>query len=166
MPSPTGPPPEAAPGPVAWLSPDEKEAWTGLASLMLLMPGRLESPLQQEAGIAVLRGNLCEDGAIIKPSAATPELMKHRGRAVVFESLEDLSARIDAPALDVTPEDFLVLKNAGPKSASGMPEAGYLPIPKKLARAGIKEVWIVDLPGETIERYTDPSEEGYRRADR
>jgi dihydroxy-acid dehydratase len=97
-------------------------------------------PIFREGGIAVLRGNLAPGGAIIKQSAATPALMTHTGRAVVFESLEDLANRIDDPALDVRPEDILVLKNAGPKGAPGMPEAGYLPIPKKLAQRGVKDM--------------------------
>ena len=84
----------------------------------------------------MLRGNLAPRGAIIKQSAATPALMQHTGRAVVFDSLEDLAARIDAPDLDVDADDVLVLRNAGPMGAPGMPEAGYLPIPTKLARAG------------------------------
>ncbi|MGH8630003.1 MAG: dihydroxy-acid dehydratase, partial [Burkholderiales bacterium] len=85
-------------------------------------------------------GSLAPRGAILKRAAADSNLFERKGRAVVFESLEDLAARIDSPELDVTPDDFLVLKNAGPASASGMPEAGYLPIPKKLARAGIKDM--------------------------
>ena len=84
----------------------------------------------------MLRGNLAPGGALIKQSAADPALMEHEGRAVVFEDAADLAARIDDPALDVTADDVLVLKNIGPKGAPGMPEAGYLPIPKKLARAG------------------------------
>jgi dihydroxy-acid dehydratase len=87
-----------------------------------------------------LFGSLAPKGAILKRGAADPRLFEREGRAVVFESLEDLAARIDSPDLDVTADDFLVLKNAGPKSASGMPEAGYLPIPRKLARAGVKDM--------------------------
>jgi dihydroxy-acid dehydratase len=83
---------------------------------------------------------LAPAGAILKRSAADPRLFEHEGRAVVFSSLEDLSARIDDAALDVTPDDALVLQNAGPKSGTGMPEAGYLPIPGKLARAGVKDM--------------------------
>ena len=79
-------------------------------------------------------------GAILKRAAATPALLEHEGRAVVFSSLEDLAARIDSPDLDVEAEDILVLQNAGPRSPSGMPEAGYLPIPKKLAKAGVKDM--------------------------
>ncbi|HSQ02716.1 MAG TPA: IlvD/Edd family dehydratase [Burkholderiales bacterium] len=98
------------------------------------------NPIFRDGGIAVLRGNLAPDGAIIKQAAASPHLMRHTGRAVVFEDLEDLARRIDEPSLDVTPDDVLVLKNAGPKGAPGMPEAGYLPIPKKLAQRGVKDM--------------------------
>jgi dihydroxy-acid dehydratase len=99
-----------------------------------------DDPLHGEGGIAVLGGNLAPGGAIIKHSAATPALLSHEGRAVVFDSLDDLAARIDDPALDVTADDVLVLRNAGPKGAPGMPEAGYIPIPKKLAEAGVKDM--------------------------
>ncbi len=97
-------------------------------------------PIYREGGIAVLRGNLAPGGAIIKQSAADPKLMEHEGRAVVFENLEDLAERIDRDDLDVNADDILVLKNIGPKGAPGMPEAGYLPIPQKLARAGVKDI--------------------------
>jgi len=97
-------------------------------------------PLNESGSMAVLRGNLAPRGALIKQAAASPKLMQHTGRAVVFDSLEDLAARIDDDALDVTADDVLVLRNAGPKGAPGMPEAGYLPIPKKLARAGVKDM--------------------------
>ena len=100
----------------------------------------LLEPLQPTGGLVALFGSLAPKGAIFKRSAADPSLFEKEGRAVVFTSLEDLSARIDDPDLDVTPEDFLVLQNAGPLSASGMPEAGSLPIPAKLARAGIKDM--------------------------
>ena len=99
-----------------------------------------KNPIFKSGGIAVLRGNLAPGGAIVKQSAATPKLMQHEGRAVVFDSLEDMAARIDSPTLDVTPDDILVLRNAGPKGAPGMPEAGYLPIPKKLAQKGLKDM--------------------------
>ena len=98
------------------------------------------NPIYPQGGIAVLRGNLAPGGAIIKQSAATDHLMEHEGRAVVFENIEDLMTRVDSDELDVTAEDVLVLKNIGPKGAPGMPEAGYLPIPKKLARAGVKDM--------------------------
>jgi dihydroxy-acid dehydratase len=100
----------------------------------------LDHPLYPQGGIAVLRGNLAPNGALIKQSAADPKLFEREGRAVVFESLDDLAARIDAPDLDVTADDFLVLQNAGPKSGYAMPEAGYLPIPTKLSRAGVKDM--------------------------
>ena len=97
-------------------------------------------PLQPKGGLVALFGSLAPKGAIFKRSAADPKLFEKEGRAVVFTSLEDLSARIDDPDLDVRPDDFLVLQSAGPLSASGMPEAGYLPIPGKLARAGVKDM--------------------------
>src|SRR5271170_1812207 len=100
----------------------------------------LAEPLQPVGGLVALFGSLAPKGAIFKRSAADPKLFEKEGRAVVFTSLEDLSARIDDPDLDVTPDDFLVLQNAGPLSASGMPEAGYLPIPAKLARAGVRDM--------------------------
>ena len=100
----------------------------------------LGEPVQEQAGIAVLRGNLAEDGAIIKPSAATPELLQHRGRAVVFEDIEDLHARIDDPGLDVDESCVLVLKGAGPKGYPGMAEVGNLPMPKKLVEAGVRDM--------------------------
>ena len=87
-----------------------------------------------------LFGSLAPRGAILKRSAATPALFETEARAVVFDGLEDLATRIDDPALDVTADDILVLKNAGPLTPAGMPEAGYLPIPSKLARAGVKDM--------------------------
>nr|WP_198981862.1 IlvD/Edd family dehydratase [Herbaspirillum sp. ASV7] len=98
------------------------------------------NPIYPQGGIAVLQGNLAPGGAIIKQSAADPRLMEHEGRAVVFEGIEDLVTRIDDEALDVTADDVLVLKNIGPLGAPGMPEAGYIPIPRKLARAGVKDM--------------------------
>ncbi|MCF3933834.1 dihydroxy-acid dehydratase [Acuticoccus sp. M5D2P5] len=97
-------------------------------------------PLFPEGGMAVLRGNLAPGGAIVKQSAASPHLMTHRGRAIVFSSIADMGARVDDPDLDVTEDDILVLQNAGPKGAPGMPEAGYMPIPKKIAAKGIKDM--------------------------
>lgn len=99
-----------------------------------------DSPLAKEGGIAVLRGNLAPDSAIIKQSAASPDLLTHEGRAVVFDGLEDMANRIDDPDLDVAADDVLVLRNAGPIGAPGMPESGYVPIPKKLAQAGVKDM--------------------------
>ncbi|MEN2978832.1 dihydroxy-acid dehydratase [Tistrella bauzanensis] len=98
------------------------------------------APLQPEGGLIALFGSLAPRGAILKRAAADPALFEREGRAVVFTSLEDLAARIDDPGLDVAADDFLVLQNAGPLSQSGMPEAGYLPIPKKLAQAGVKDM--------------------------
>lgn len=97
-------------------------------------------PLEPEGGLVALFGNLAPRGAILKRSAADRNLFEKEGRAVVFTSLEDLSKRIDSPDLDVTEDDILVLQNAGPRSASGMPEAGYLPIPKRLAAKGLKDM--------------------------
>ena len=97
-------------------------------------------PIYPEGGIAVLQGNLAPGGAIIKQSAASPALMEHVGRAVVFDDLQDLAARIDSDDLDVAADDVLVLKNIGPKGAPGMPEAGAFPIPRKLARRGVKDM--------------------------
>jgi dihydroxy-acid dehydratase len=97
-------------------------------------------PVSAAGGLVALFGSLAPRGAILKRAAADAGLFEREGRAVVFESLEDLSARIDLPDLDVTRDDFLVLKNAGPLSPSGMPEAGYLPIPKKLAQKGVKDM--------------------------
>jgi dihydroxy-acid dehydratase len=100
----------------------------------------LAEPLAKEGGLVALFGSLAPNGAILKRSAADPKLFEKEGRAVVFGSLDDLAARVDDPALDVTPDDFMVLQNAGPKSGYAMPEAGYLPIPAKLARAGVKDM--------------------------
>jgi dihydroxy-acid dehydratase len=99
-----------------------------------------DNPINAQGAMCVLRGNIAPRGAVIKQSAATPKLMTHEGRAVVFDSIEDMTARMDDMALDVTADDVLVLRNAGPKGAPGMPEAGYLPIPKKLAQAGVKDM--------------------------
>lgn len=99
----------------------------------------LDNPIYPQGGIAVLHGNLAPGGAIIKQSAADARLMEHEGRAVAFENAEDLARRIDDPELDVQADDVLVLKNIGPKAAA-MPEAGYLPIPRKLAAAGVKDM--------------------------
>jgi dihydroxy-acid dehydratase len=97
-------------------------------------------PLAKEGGLVALFGSLAPNGAILKRSAADANLFEREGRAVVFSSLDDMAARVDDPGLDVTADDFLVLQNAGPKSGYAMPEAGYLPIPTKLARAGVKDM--------------------------
>jgi dihydroxy-acid dehydratase len=100
----------------------------------------LDRPFKSEGGIAILRGSLAPDGAVLKVSAATPALLRHRGRACVFRDLADLAARIDDPALPVTPESVLVLQNAGPVGGPGMPEAGSLPLPKKVLAAGVRDM--------------------------
>jgi dihydroxy-acid dehydratase len=99
-----------------------------------------QSPIKPEGAMAVLHGNLAPRGAVIKHSAASERLLQHTGRAVVFDSVEDMTRRVDDPDLDVTADDVLVLRNAGPKGAPGMPEAGYLPIPRKLGRQGVKDM--------------------------
>jgi dihydroxy-acid dehydratase len=98
------------------------------------------NPINAQGAMCVLRGNIAPRGAVIKQSAATPKLMTHEGRAVVFENIEDMTLRMDDMNLDVNADDVLVLRNAGPKGAPGMPEAGYLPIPKKLAQQGVKDM--------------------------
>jgi dihydroxy-acid dehydratase len=98
------------------------------------------NPVKSDAGLAVLRGNLCAAGAIIKPSAASPELMTHRGRAVVFDTIESFNARIDDPDLEVDENSVLVLKNCGPRGYPGMPEVGNLRLPAKLLRQGVRDI--------------------------
>ena len=100
----------------------------------------IDNPLQEQAGIAVLKGNLCENGAVIKPSAATKALMKHRGRAVVFETMEDYHQRIDDPDLDIDETCVIVLKNVGPVGYPGMPEVGNVDLPEKLLRKGVRDM--------------------------
>ncbi|WP_030227192.1 IlvD/Edd family dehydratase [Actinoalloteichus caeruleus] len=98
------------------------------------------APLRPSAGIAVLRGNLAPDGAIIKPAAASPELLRHRGPAVVFESVEDLRARIDDPDLEVDADSVLVLRGCGPRGYPGMPEVANMPLPRKLLERGVRDM--------------------------
>jgi L-arabonate dehydrase len=98
------------------------------------------APLSEAGGIAVLRGNLAPDGAVIKPSAATPRLMRHTGRAVVFDDIDDYHGRIDDPELDVTPDDVLVLRNCGPRGYPGMAEVGNMGLPRKLLRQGVTDM--------------------------
>ena len=100
----------------------------------------LAEPLKRHSGIAVLHGNLCPNGAVIKPSAATPELMKHRGRAIVFENIEDFYARVDDPGLDIDPTCVMVLKNCGPRGYPGMPEVGNMPLPARILQTGVKDM--------------------------
>lgn len=99
-----------------------------------------EEPLMDSAGIAVLKGNLAPNGAIIKPSAATPELLTHRGAALVFDSVEDFNARIDEADLDVTPDTVLILRGCGPRGYPGMPEVGNMPLPKKILELGVRDM--------------------------
>ena len=100
----------------------------------------LEKPVQEDSGIAVLKGNLCPDGAIIKPSAASPHLLQHTGRAVAFTDMDDYHARIDSPDLEIDEDSVLVLKNAGPKGYPGMPEVGNLGLPAKLLARGVRDM--------------------------
>ncbi len=100
----------------------------------------LDAPLQAEGGLSILRGNLAPDGAVIKHAAASPELLRHSGPALVFKDLADLKARVHDPALDVTKDHVLVLQNAGPIGGPGMPEVGNLPIPQKLLKQGIRDM--------------------------
>jgi dihydroxy-acid dehydratase len=101
---------------------------------------RLDDPVVPVGAIAVLGGNLAPRGAVIKHSAASPGLQRHEGRAVVFDSVADMALRLDDEATEIGPDDVLVLRNAGPRGAPGMPEAGYLPIPTRLARQGVRDM--------------------------
>jgi dihydroxy-acid dehydratase len=101
---------------------------------------RLDDPVSPVGGVAVLRGNIAPDGAVIKPTAAEPRLLKHRGPVLAFESYDEMAAAVDREDLDVTPDHVLVLKNAGPQGGPGMPEWGMLPIPLKLVRAGVRDM--------------------------
>ena len=114
--------------------------FAGAEALDRAVISALGAPLAAEGGIAVVRGSLAPDGALIKRSAASPELLRHRGAAVVFEDVYDVAARIDDPGLDVGPDSVLVLRNAGPKGGPGMPEWGQLPIPKKLLQRGVTDL--------------------------
>jgi dihydroxy-acid dehydratase len=111
--------------------------WEGRTTWNRQVIRPLAEPFQQEAGIAVLRGNLCPQGAVVKPSAASPSLLQHSGPALVFDSIEDFKARIDDPDLDVTERTVLVLRGCGPKGYPGMPEVGNMPLPAKMLAAGV-----------------------------
>ena len=102
--------------------------------------GSLEKPFKPDTGLVVLKGNLCENGAVLKPTAASPELMQHKGQAIVFENIEDYHARIDDPELPVTKDSVLVLKNVGPIGYPGMPEVGNMSVPKKLLELGVHDM--------------------------
>jgi dihydroxy-acid dehydratase len=117
-----------------------RASWQNCRTTDQTMVRPLSDPLMNEAGIAVLRGNLCPHGAVIKPSAASPELLVHTGPALVFDSIEDFKAQVDDPALDVTPLTVLVLRGCGPRGYPGMPEVGNMPIPAKLLHAGVRDM--------------------------
>ncbi len=117
---------------------DRIENWPAYVDRAVLKP--FADPVRPTGGLVALFGNMAPRGAILKRSAADPSLFEMEGRAVVFSSLEDLATRVDDPELDVKPDDFMLLQNAGPSSDAAMPEAGYLPIPSKLARAGLKDM--------------------------
>jgi dihydroxy-acid dehydratase len=112
--------------------------WPAFVDDTVIRP--LDQPVVDREAIAILTGSLAPDGAAIKLAAATPSLFRHEGPALVFDSLDDLGARIDDPDLPVTPDTVMVLRNAGPVGAPGMPEAGALPIPKKLGSRGVKDM--------------------------
>ena len=117
-----------------------RASWHGCASTDPSMIRPLDDPFIAEAGIAVLRGNLCPQGAVVKPSAASPNLLVHTGPALVFDSIEDFKARIDDPDLDVTPRTVLVLRGCGPRGYPGMPEVGNMPLPARLLTAGVRDM--------------------------
>jgi dihydroxy-acid dehydratase len=117
-----------------------RESWQGRSTSDSTMIRPLGEPIIAEAGIAVLRGNLCPQGAVVKPSAASPELLVHTGPALVFDSIEDFKARIDNPALDVTSATVLVLRGCGPRGYPGMPEVGNMPLPEKMLKAGVRDM--------------------------
>jgi len=102
--------------------------------------GTLKSPIKEASGIIVLKGNLAPDGAVMKPSAATSTLLKHQGKAVVFENIEDYHARIDDPALEIDASCIMVLKNVGPRGYPGMAEVGNMALPKKLLEQGVTDM--------------------------
>ena len=117
-----------------------RESWRGQTTSDATMIHPMSNPLVAEAGIAVLRGNLCPQGAVVKPSAASPNLLVHTGPALVFDSIEDYKARVDDPNLDVTAETVMVLRGCGPSGYPGMPEVGNMPLPEKLLRAGTRDM--------------------------
>lgn len=116
------------------------ESWRNQKTSDATMIHPMSNPLIAEAGIAVLRGNLCPQGAVVKPSAASPNLLVHTGPALVFDSIEDYKARVDDPNLDVTAETVMVLRGCGPSGYPGMPEVGNMPLPEKLLRAGTRDM--------------------------
>src|SRR5437773_10652383 len=125
------------------LTANGKTIWQNVENAVNYNPKVITSaskPFKPEGGIAVLKGNLAPDGAVLKPSAATPKLMQHKGRAVVFEDIDDLNARIDDPQLEVNADDILVLKNCGPKGYPGFPEVGNFALPAKILKQGITDM--------------------------
>src|SRR5438034_3804405 len=125
------------------LTANGKTIWQNVENAVNYNPKVITSaskPFKPEGGIAVLKGNLAPDGAVLKPSAATPKLMQHKGRAVVFEDIDDLNARIDDPQLEVNADDILVLKNCGPKGYPGFPEVGNFALPAKILKKGITDM--------------------------
>ena len=116
------------------------QSWQGATSWNRDVIRPISDPFAPEAGIAVLRGNLCPDGAVLKPSAASPELLTHTGPALVFDTIEDFKARIDDPDLDVTADTVMVLRGCGPKGYPGMPEVGNMPLPPKLLAEGVTDM--------------------------
>lgn len=117
-----------------------REHWADCTSWNRKVIRTMADPIMPEAGIAVLRGNLCPQGAVVKPSAASPELLTHTGPALVFDTIEDFKARIDDPDLDVTPDTVMVLRGCGPKGYPGMPEVGNMPLPAKLLKQGVTDM--------------------------
>lgn len=117
-----------------------REHWAGRTSWNREVIRTMADPVMSEAGIAVLRGNLCPQGAVVKPSAASPELLTHTGPALVFDTIEDFKARIDDPDLDVTADTVMVLRGCGPRGYPGMPEVGNMPLPVKLLRQGVTDM--------------------------
>ena len=117
-----------------------REYWAGRETWNREVIRPLTDPLIAEAGLAVLRGNLCPQGAVVKPSAASPELLVHTGPALVFDTIEDFKARIDDPDLDVTPDTVMVLRGCGPRGYPGMPEVGNMPLPAKILAQGVVDM--------------------------
>jgi dihydroxy-acid dehydratase len=117
-----------------------RESWRHCATSDPTMIRSIDDPFVPEAGIAVLRGNLCPQGAVVKPSAASPELLVHTGPALVFDSIEDFKERVDDPALEVNTDTVLVLRGCGPRGYPGMPEVGNMPLPEKLLQAGVRDM--------------------------
>lgn len=117
-----------------------RRQWEGRTTWNREVIRPVDDPFQTEAGIAVLHGNLCPQGAVVKPSAASPRLLRHSGPALVFDSIEDFKERVDDPDLDVTPDTVLVLRGCGPRGYPGMPEVGNMPLPAKMLAAGVDDM--------------------------